>query len=176
MKQVITILALFCTIVLFGQGSDETNSFINIFDTVSGLTHLGTLNCADITGTYFIFNGFVGYRLILDSNQTFQKIGFDCMSHSKVDSGKWKLQNGNTLVLTSDKTTGYDIIKLDNYYFIIPQSKRQQFVRDYLTTKYMYKNAKPRNIDGKIYSVEYFIGYSLIEKYFAKELKDFTGT
>jgi hypothetical protein len=35
---------------------------------------------------------------------------------------------------------------------------------------------RPVTIDGKIYSVEYFIGFLLVEKYFAKELEDFTGT
>ncbi len=174
MKSFLTILAVAYMTITFGQTS-------NLVDTKRShkgfsVIFIDSLKILEVIGTYVTSNHTAGYRLILDSNQTFQTIGFDCISKSTVDSGQWSLLNRKTLLLKSDKIVkAYDFFKLESYYFIIPQLSRQKFIKDYMSTKAEFQNAKPFIVDGKIYSVDLMIAICLTQKYFAKEFKDLSS-
>lgn len=174
MKSLLTILAAAYVSITFGQTSNSANTKRS--DTGFSVIFTDSLKILEVIGTYITSNHTAGYRLILDSNQTFQTIGFDCVSKSKADSGKWSLLNRKTLLLKSGNIVkAYDFFKLDSYYFIIPQLSRQKFIKDYMSTKAAFQNAKPFIVDGKIYTVDLMIAICLIQKYFAKEFKDLSS-
>jgi hypothetical protein len=172
MNQILTIFFLSLATGVFGQSAVKKDHY----DKVPELTLIDNLSAFRLAGTFINSNGFTGYRFILDSNQNFQKMGFDCLSRDKVDSGTWSIENGNTLILMSEKTEKYDVVQLDKYYFIVPQSKRSKFVEHYLETKSKFRKAKPIRVNEHVYTVGFMIGLLLIEKYFAKKLDDVTGT
>ncbi|HLP35639.1 hypothetical protein [Lacibacter sp.] len=172
MTKALTIIALFFSTLLYGQVAKEA-----AYKNIDGLTVADSIAWKDIVGGFYISDGFGGYNFRLDSNMTFRKIDFSCMARFTVDSGSWTIRNNNTVVLKSNKQTLYfDIVKFDNFYFFILPTQRQKFVADLQSTRVKFKNAKPFTIDDKTYSVNYMIGYSLVEKYFAKEIEDITGT
>ncbi|MEX6689348.1 hypothetical protein QTN47_17700 [Danxiaibacter flavus] len=177
MKQILSIITLVFSTVVAGQKTVKAISSISAYNAIEDLTIVNAIKALDLSGTYHISNGFAGFRLVLDSNGTFEKFGHDCYGNSKLDSGRWARQNRSTLVVHSGKASEiYDILKFDSYYFLILQTERQKFIKDFLVTKAKFKNAKPITIDNKKYTVDFMIGYMLIEKYYAKELEDFTGT
>lgn len=177
MKQGLIILTFLLAKTCFGQSSIQADTSLKIFDSVSSLMRVCSLKISEVSGVYFCSNGLAGYRLILDSNQTFKKIGFDCMSNSIADFGSWDLQTGNTLIIKSNNiATIFNIIKLDNFYFLVSGQQKEKFVNDFYETKKVFKNAKPLIVDGKNFLVERMIGLTLIEKYFAKELDDSAGS
>ena len=172
MIKAFTISALFFSTLVYGQVSKEV-----AYKNIGGLTVVDSIAWKDIVGGFYISDGFGGYNFRLDSNMTFRKIDFSCMARFTVDSGSWTIRNNNTVVLKSNKQTLYfDIVKFDNFYFFILPTQRQNFIKDLQATKEQFKNAKPFVIDDKTYSKDYLIGYTLVKKYFAKELDDITGT
>jgi hypothetical protein len=127
-------------------------------------------------GGFSFGDGYGGYNFQLDSNMKFRKIDFSCMARFTVDSGSWSIKNGNTVVLISDKQSLYfDIVKFDNFYFFILPGQRKKFVKDLQATRGQLKNVKPRVSGNRTYSSNFFIGYTLAEKYYAKELEDSPG-
>ena len=172
MTKGLTIIALFFSTLSYGQVTKEV-----AYKNIDGLTIADSITRNDVVGGFYISDGFGGYNFRLDSNMTFRKIDFSCMARFTVDSGSWTIKNHNTVVLKSSKQTLYfDIVKFDNFYFFILPSQRQKFIKDLQATKIQFKNAKPFVIDNKTYSKDYLIGYSLVKKYFAKELDDIAGT
>ena len=176
MRQVLTIFLLVCSTLLFGQKNSLLDISSKIPNTPSNLLFFGTEDYT-IAGLYITSNGHTGYKMFLDSNHTFQKIGFDCISRSNVDSGQWQLKDANKLLLTSGNIAKiYHFFKFDNYCFIVTEHQRQKFINDFQTIKKQLKNAKSFIIDGKTHSAEYLIGFSLMKKYFAKQFDDLAGT
>ncbi len=172
MTKSLIIIALLFSTLSFGQVSKKTG-----YDNINGLTIVDSITWKDIVGGFYISDGFGGYDFQLDSNMTFHKIDFSCMSRFTIDSGSWTIKNHNTVVLQSNKQTLYfDIVKFDNFYFFILPTQRQKFIADLKATKLKLKNAKPFKIDDKTYSADYLVGYTLVAKYFAKEIEDVTGT
>lgn len=158
------------------ESTKKLESSISTFDFIKDHTIADTANALCLPGAYFISNGSSGFRLILDSNGTYQKFAFDCYGDSKVDSGSWTSQNKTSFTIHSDKTyIAYDVVKFDNYNFLISQAQKKQFIKDLLSTKAKFKNLGPITVDNNIYTVDFMIGYMLMEKYYAKELKSFTG-
>lgn len=176
MRQIFTIFILFCSTLLWGQKTLSTDITSATKSHCSKLFFIDSMKGFEVAGIYITSNGFTGYRLALNCSGTFLKTGFDCVSRSQIDSGFWQLKDGNKLLLTSVNTTiSYYFFKVDNFYFIVPEHQKQKFIKDYHATEVELKNAKPFTIDSKIYSPEYLIGFSLMKKYFAKELVDLTS-
>ena len=176
MRQVLTIFLLVYSTLLLGQKNSLTDTSSKISNTPSDLLFIDSEDY-NIAGLYITSNGHTGYKIFLDNNHTFQKIGFDCISHSNVDSGQWQLKDANKLLLTSGNISKtYIFFKIDNYYFIVPEHQRQKFINDYQTLKKQLKNEKSFIIDGKTYSAAYLISISLLKRYFAKQFDDLTGT
>ncbi len=172
MTKSLTIVALLFSTLVHGQVTKEI-----AYKNTDGLTIADSITWKDIVGGFYISDGFGGYNFRLDSSMTFHKIDFSCMSRFTVDSGSWAIKNQNIVVLKSKTLTLYfDIFKFDNFYFFILPIQRQKFIKDLQATKDQYKNAKPFIIDNKTYSKNYLIGYSLVKKYYAKELEDISGT
>jgi len=172
MTKALTIIALLFSVLSYGQVT-KSNAYRNI----EGLTIVDSIIWKDIVGDFYISDGLGGYNYRLDSNMTFRKIDFSCMVRFKVDSGLWKIENYNTVVLKSTKKTLYfDIVKFDNFYFFILPSQRQKFIKDLEATRNQFKYTKPYIVNNKTYTKEYLIGYSLVKKYYAKELEYITGT
>ena len=172
MKMELSIIALLFSMLTYGQATKEID-----FNNVDGLTIADSLTWNNIVGGIYISNGFTGYKIQLDSNMTFHKIDFGCMASFTIDSGSWSIKNNRTLLLQSNKETLYfDVVKFDNFYFFILPEQRQKFINDVKTKRAKFKKAKPFTIDGKAYSVNFMIGYALVEKYYAKEIEDIAGT
>ena len=172
MTKALTIIALFFSTLLYGQVTKEV-----AFKNIDGLTVSDSITWKDIVGGFYVSDGFGGYNFRLDSNMTFHKIDLSCMARFTVDSGLWTIKNNNTVVLKSSKQTLYfDVVKFDNFYFFILPAQRQKFITDLQTARAKFKNVKPFVIEDKTYSTDYLIGHSLVEKYYAKELEDITGT
>jgi hypothetical protein len=172
MTKALTVIALLFSTLTYGQVTK-----VDTYKNIGGLTIVDSITWKDIVGGFYISDGFGGYNFRLDSNMTFKKIDFSCMARFKVDSGSWTIKNHNTVVIKSKKQTLYfDIVKFDNFYFFILPAQRQNFIKDLESTRGQLRNAKPFVIDGKTYSEDYLIGYSLVKKYYAKELEEITGT
>lgn len=172
MTKAITVAALFFSTLTYGQVSKE-----NAYKNIEGLTIADSLTWKDIVGGFYLSDGFGGYNFRLDSNMRFHKIDFDCVARFTVDSGSWTIKNYNTVVLKSNKQTLYfDIVKFDNFYFFILPEQRRKFIQDLQATRNQLKNVKPFVINNRAYSKDYLIGYTLVKKYYAKELEDITGT
>lgn len=175
MKQLFTIYLLFFAVLTFGQRSEITST--DYFSSLPGVKLLFGMDTLDIAGRFHNTNGFTGYTIVLDSNKHFEKLGHDCVSRSKWDSGSWTIKNGKTVIISSSKGKDeYEIVTLANYYFLIPIKQRHRFIRDYNTTKVRFKNAKPLTHDNRTYTIDWMIAYSLIEKFYGKELEDLNGT
>jgi hypothetical protein len=172
MTKVMTIIALFFSTLSYGQVSKEV-----AYKDIEGLTIVDSITWKEIVGGFYISDGLGGYSYQLDSNMTFRKIDFSCMARFTVDSGTWTIKNNNTVVLKSDKQTLYfDIVKFNNFYFFILPTQRLKFITDLKETIAELKNIRSFTIGDKIYSANYIIGYTLVKKYYAKELEDNTGT
>ena len=172
MTKALTIIALFFSTLAYGQVTEEV-----AYKSMNEPTIVNSITWRDIVGGFYISDGFGGSNFRLDSNMTFQKIDFSCMARFTVDSGSWTINNHNTVVLKSNKQTlRFEILKFDNFYFFILPTQRQKFVKDLQATRVKFRNAKPFAIDDKTYSVDYMIGHSLVKKYYAKEIKDITGS
>jgi hypothetical protein len=172
MTKALTIIALFFSTLMYGQVTKEV-----AYKHINGLTVADSITWKDIVGGFYLSDGFGGNNFRLDSNMTFHKIDFSCMARFTVDSGSWTIQNHNTVVLkSSNRTLYFDVVKFGNFYFFILPTQRQKFITDLQATKVKFKNAKSFTIDDKTYSADYMIGFSLVEKYYAKEIEDITGT
>lgn len=170
MKKTLTLLFLLFSALAFGQLPKES-----IYRGVSGLAIVDSAFRPDVD-VFYISDGFGGYEFRLDSNSTFQKIDFSCLGTFKVDSGTWTIENQNTIVLkSSKKTLSFDIVRFDKFYFFILPEQRQKFVDEIKALKIKLKNRNPFTIDNRTYTADYLIGYSLIKKYYAKEIEDITG-
>lgn len=177
MKETFAIIVFFISTLTFGQVSENTIPSKDIYKNIGGLTLLDSLSCQDIVGDFYISNGFCGYNFRLESNMTFQKIDFCCTGRFTVDSGSWTIKDYNTAILKSKgRTLYFDIVRFDNFYFLILPTERHKFINDVKAARLKFIKAKPITIDNITYSVDYMIGYSLIEKYYAKEIEDSTGT
>lgn len=167
-----TILSLFFSTLVHGQVSKDY-----AFKNVDGLTVVDSINQKDIVGSICKSDGYGGYNFQLDSNMTFRKINFSCMSRFTVDSGSWKIKNNNTVVLKSrTKTLYFDIVKYDNFYFLIPPTERQKFASYIKSARIKYKNVKPYKIGNKTFNMDFIISNDLVNKYYAKQIEDITGT
>src|SRR6478735_150384 len=125
MKKALTIIALVFSTLSYGQVTKEI-----AYKNIEGLTVTDSITWKDIVGGFYISDGIGGYNFRLDSNMTFRKIDFSCLGRFTVDSGSWRMQNRNTVILKSNKTTLYfDIVKFDNFYFFIQPNQRQKFIR-----------------------------------------------
>ena len=172
MLKAFTVTALLFSTLAYGQVAKE-----NDYKNIKGLTIVDSITWQDIVGGFYISDGFGGYNFRLDSNMTFQKIDFSCMARFIIDSGSWAIKHNNSVVLKSEKHTLYfQVFKFDDFYFFIQAKKKQKFMQDIQEAKVKFKNAKPFIVDDKIYSADYMIGSSLIEKYYAKEIEKITGT
>lgn len=171
MTKAFTILSLFFATLVYGQVSKEY-----AYKNIEGLTVIDSIAWKDIVGSICKSDGFGGYNFHLDSNMTFRKINFGCMSRFTVDSGSWTIKNKSIAVLKSrTKTLYFDIVKYDNLLFFILPKQRQKFVTDIQSARLQYKNVKPFKIGNKTYNVNYIISNSLVNKYFTKEIEDITG-
>jgi hypothetical protein len=172
MTKVITVVAIFFSTLTYGQVSKES-----AYKNIEGLIIADSITWKDIVGGFYLSDGFGGYNFWLDSNMTFHKIDFDCLARFTVDSGSWTINNYNTVVLKSNKQTLYfDIVKFDSFYFFILPEQRRKFIQDLQATRSQLKDVKPFVIANRAYSKDYLIGYTLVKKYYAKELEDITGT
>ena len=171
MTRALTLAAILFSTLAYGQMAKE-----DAYKSIDGLTISDSITWKDIVGGFYKTDGLGGYNFRLDSNMSFHKISFSCMERFTVDSGSWAVKDHNTVVLKSSKLTFYfDVVKFDNFYFFILPTQRQKFIKDLITAKMQFKNAKAFTIDDKTYSKDYLIGYDLVKKYYAKELEDTTG-
>jgi hypothetical protein len=165
MTKALTIITLLFSAFTYGQASK------NIYTNVQGLTVVDSINWTDVVGGFIKTDGYGGYNYRLDSNMRFDKIDFSCMAKFKVDSGAWTIQNSNTVVLKSSKQTlHFDILKFDQYYFFTLPTQRQSFVQAIKKAPLKFKDFKPTTMNGKRYTIEFMIGHTLVEKYFAKKI------
>lgn len=131
MTKALTIIALLFSTLAYGQVT-KADTYKNI----EGLTIMDSIIWKDIVGGFHISDGFGGYNFRLDSNMTFQKIGFSCMATFKVDSGSWSIKNHNTVVLKSNKLTLYfDIVKFDNFCFFYSANTKTRIYKRFANHK-----------------------------------------
>lgn len=172
MTKAFTILSLLFATLAYGQVSKEY-----AYKNIEGLTVIDSIAWKDIVGSICKSDGFGGYNFHLDSNMTFRKINFGCMSRFTVDSGSWTIKNKSIAVLKSrTKTLYFDIVKYDNFYFLIPPTERQKFASYIKSARIKYKNVKPYKIGNKTFNMDFIISNDLVNKYYAKQIEDITGT
>jgi hypothetical protein len=170
MKKIPAIIVLFFFSFVNAQKKEV------LYNNIDGLIIPDSINSKDITGSFYISDGFGGYEFQLDSNMKFHKIDFSCEAKFIIDSGSWKINNHHTaVVISGTKKYHFDIIRFDQFYFLILPSQRQKFIKDLLELKYSYKKVGSFVFDNKTYTVNYLIGYSLIKKYYAKEIESNPG-
>jgi hypothetical protein len=175
MKQLFTIYLLFFAILSFGQSFKNTAT--HYYDSLPGVTLVTALKVSDITGRFHNTNGSIGYTLFFEGNNRFEKLGRDCVLTTKWDSGSWTIEKGKTIITNSSKGKNeYEIVKVDRYYFLIPLKHRSKFIKDFNATRARFKNAKPVTHDNITYTTNWMIAYSLIEKFYGKDLEDLDGT
>jgi hypothetical protein len=174
MKKRLIIIALVVSTFSFGQVGSDLSLRENIYKNINGLKLVDSVSLADIIGGFSKGDGYGGYTFQLDSNMTFEKCGYDCITRGILDSGSWKIQDNNVVVLKSkEQTLSFDIVKFDELYFFILPIQRQKFITDLLATEIKLKNAKPVKIGDRTYSVNNLIGFILTKKYYAKDLENF---
>ena len=173
MKKLLLILILFFWVYSFGQEITRT-----IYKNSDDLTIVYRISHHDIYGEFSVHgDGFGGQYFQLDSNMTFKKISFGCGSRFTIDSGSWTIKKENNLILKSGKRIlKITIIKVDNFYFFLFPEQIQKFNADLKVLKLKFKNKSPIKIDNKTYSIDHMIGFSLNDKYYAKEIEDIAGT
>jgi hypothetical protein len=172
MTKALTILALLFSTLSYGQVTKN-----NPYKNIEGLTIADSITWKDIAGGFYTSDGFCGYDFQLDSAMKFRKIDFSCVARFTVDSGSWAIKNHNVLVIKSfQHRRYYTVFKFDDFYFFILPAQRAKFVRDLRATKSKLKNAKSFKIEDRTFSPAYLIGYSLTRKYFAKDIREKTGT
>lgn len=166
MKKIPIILLLFISTFGLGQTTTENN-----FKIINELTIIDSLSFETITEGLTKSDGYGGYKFNFDSNKTFQKISFDCLSRVKVDSGTWELQP-HLLILKSNKDTlTFNVVKFDKYYFFILPSEEQNFIKDIVIKRKHYKASYPSLENNKRYNLDYIVGFELSKKYYVKFLE-----
>lgn len=121
-------------------------------------------------------NGFCGYQFLLDSTKIFKKVGFCCSGRSIVDSGSWTIDKGSRIILESQGHALYfEIFQIDNWFFFVQETEKQKFIADVQLAMQRFANRKPMTVLGNIYSANYIIGVSLIEKYYVREADEEAG-
>ncbi|HEX7902341.1 MAG TPA: hypothetical protein VF487_00580 [Chitinophagaceae bacterium] len=167
MRKILILLTLFLSVISFGQKKET-------YQNIRGLTLIDSIDFYEISGSFSKSNGHTGYRFQLDSNMTFHKIDFDCISRFKVDSGTWFIKNNKKLIFnSSDHILSFDIFKFDNFYFLILPSERKKFIADLNAERKKLRNTRAFVTDNKRYSIDYLVGFRLVNKYYAKEIEDF---
>lgn len=115
-------------------------------------------------------NGFTGYTYTLDSTNSYIKGGYSCMSRDLWDSGRWKIKaNGNVILISQRKKAVYQLYKLDDIYFFVPELEAEKFKAVVYREMRKYAKRKPIVLDNKLYTVNHIIGVSLSDKYFTME-------
>ncbi len=172
MIKTLTIIALLFSSLGYGQVTSKA-----VYKNIEGLTIADSATRKDIVGDFYRSDGFGGYNFQLDSNMTFRKIDFSCLATFTADSGSWKIKNHNTLVLQSKETTLYfDIVQFGGFYFFILPKQRQQFINDLQLASNQFKDIRPFYHENMVYTKEYLVRFSLMKKYYVKEIEDMVDT
>lgn len=167
MKRNLMIMAVFLSVHVYGQDT-KASAYLEAL----GLTIVDSISAKDMVGLIYRSDGFAGSTFRLDSAMTFMKSHFMCMGGSNIDSGRWEIQNKNTLVLTSKtQMLYYDVVKFDNFYFFILPTERERFIDDLQMTRARLRNGKPIKIDNQYHSENYVIWYFLKPTYYTKQIK-----
>lgn len=170
MIKTLTIIALLFSSLVYAQVTSKA-----VYKNIEGLTIADSVTWKDISGDFYRTDGFGGYNFQLDSNMTFRKVDFSCLATFKVDSGSWKIKNNNTLVLQSKETTLYfDIVKFGSFYFFILPKQRRQFISDLRLASNQFKDIRPFYHENTVYTKEYLVRFTLMKKYYVREVEDLT--
>lgn len=167
MKRNLMIIAIFLSAHVFGQGT-KASAYLEAL----GLTIVDSISAKDMVGLIYRSDGFAGSTFRLDSAMTFMKSHFMCAGGADMDSGRWAIQNKNTLVLISSALTlYYDIVKFDNFYFFILPTERQTFIGDLQMARARVSNGKPYKINNQYLSENYMVWRFLKPTYYTKQIK-----
>jgi hypothetical protein len=82
----------------------------------------------DLYGSINLFLGYCSYSYTLDTNFTFSKKHSCCTFDSTIESGKWRLENDQSLILISDSNSlKYSIKRVKDYLFFILEDQKDYF-------------------------------------------------
>ena len=168
-------LFYFVTLLISTSAIGQTRNTIdtNIFDELSV-----AINPAlkDVVGRFKVSNGFAGQCYLIDSNNTFRLLYFDCVSRLTVDSGRWVIKN-NLIVLTSKRTsTEFRVFHFMTFTFLIRKSQVQKFQQDFKTAVQRFMNCRPFEIGDRIFSPKEMAANSIGFKYLMADTLDDAGT
>ncbi len=149
-------------------GEDQKKSDI-IEDTVGieDLKYIDSIGKRQMTLDYFIISdGFGGYSYKLDSVGVFIKTDFSCLDTHISDSGTYHFKNNRHIEFISKyEHLVFNVFQFDKFLLLIPPRKTAIFKKEFLALCKTYNNLPPVKRNDEKYTDQFFIVFSLKEKY-----------